>query len=194
MKQKNDSGNVRFLTELVIPQQKIVNNYNTLAKVAEGFKAINRKIVLTIGSWDLLHIGHVRYLLQAKARGDILIVGVDTDRAIKYYKGPLRPIVPENERMEMLSYQACVDFVTRLDDVDDKGRWQYELLKKIRPDVFVAVVDSYPKKQLDDIKKYCKELVVLPRQAENTSTTRMVQDTVKKHLDQMYAMVDKRRL
>ena len=96
--------------------------------------------------------------------------------------------------MEMLSYQACVDFVTRLDDVDDKGRWQYELLKKIRPDVFVAVVDSYPKKQLNDIKKYCKELVVLPRQAENTSTTRMVQDTVKKHLDEMYAMVDKRRL
>ena len=194
MKQKNDGGNVRYLTELVIPQQKIVNNYDTLAKVAEGFKAINRKIVLTIGSWDLLHIGHVRYLLHAKSQGDILMVGVDTDRAIKYYKGPLRPIVPEIERMEMLSYQACVDFVTRLDDVDDKGRWQYELLKKIRPDVFVAVVDSYPKKQLADIKRYCKQLVVLPRQAENTSTTRMVQETVKKHLDQMYAMVDKRRL
>ncbi len=179
--------------EIVAPPYKIVNDYDTLAKVAEGFRAVNRKIVLTIGSWDLLHIGHVRYLLRAKSQGDLLIVGVDTDRAIKFYKGPLRPIVPENERMEMLSYQSCVDFITRLDDVDDQGRWQYELLKKIKPDVFVAVEDSYPKKQLADIKKHCKKLVVFPRQAENTSTTRMIQDTVKKHLDQMYSMVDKRR-
>lgn len=179
-------------TELEAMPQKIVNDYERLAKVVEGLRAVNRRIVLTIGSWDLLHIGHVRYLLRAKARGDILIVGVDTDRAIKLYKGPLRPIVPEHERSEMLSYQACVDFITLLDDVDDQGRWQYDLLRKVKPDVFVAVEDSYPKDQLDEIKQHCSELVVLPRQAENTSTTRMVQETVKKHLEQMYALVDKR--
>jgi D-beta-D-heptose 7-phosphate kinase/D-beta-D-heptose 1-phosphate adenosyltransferase len=174
------------------PSLKTVNDYERLAKVADGLRAVNRRIVLTIGSWDLLHIGHVRYLLQAKARGDILIVGVDTDRAIKFYKGPLRPIVPENERSEMLSYQACVDFITLLDDVDEQGKWQYDLLRKIKPDVFVAVEDSYPQSQLDDIRQHCGELVVLPRQAENTSTTRMIQNTVKKHLDQMYALVDQR--
>jgi len=179
--------------ELTGPQQKVVKNYEALEKVVNGFRAIDQKIVVTIGSWDLLHIGHVRYLLRAKSQGDILIVGVDTDRAIKFYKGPLRPIVPENERMEMLSYQSCIDFIVRLDDVDTKGRWQYKLLKKTKPDVFVAVEDSYPKKQLEDIKKYCKKLIVLPRQAENTSTTRMVQETVKKHLDQMYSMVEKKR-
>ncbi len=173
--------------------QKIVNDYERLAKVIDGLKAVNRKIVLTIGSWDLLHIGHVRYLLRAKEQGDILVVGVDTDRAIKYYKGPLRPIVPEDERCEMLSYQSCVDFITRLDDVDDQGKWQYDLLKRVKPDVFVAVQDSYPPEQLADIKPYCGELLILPRQAENTSTTNMIQNTVKKHLDQMYALVDKRR-
>jgi D-glycero-beta-D-manno-heptose 1-phosphate adenylyltransferase len=179
---------------VVAAQLKLVNEYDRLAKVAEGMRAVNRKVVLTIGSWDLLHIGHVRYLLCAKERGDVLIVGVDTDRAIKFYKGPLRPIVPEQERCEMLSYQTCVDFITLLDDVDDQGRWQYELLKKVKPDVFVAVEDSYPKEQLEDIKQYCNELVVLPRQAENTSTTRMIQETVKKHLEQMYALVEKTRM
>lgn len=173
--------------------QKIVNDYERLAKVIDGLKAVNRKIVLTIGSWDLLHIGHVRYLLRAKEQGDILVVGVDTDRAIKYYKGPLRPIVPEDERCEMLSYQSCVDFITRLDDVDDQGKWQYDLLKRVKPDVFVAVQDSYPPEQLADIKPHCGELLILPRQAENTSTTNMIQNTVKKHLDQMYALVDRRR-
>lgn len=92
----------------------------------------------------------------------------------------------------MLSYQTCVDFITLLDDVDEQGRWQYELLRKIKPDVFVAVEDSYPESQITEIRKHSGEVVILPRQAENTSTTRMVQETVKKHLEQMYALVDKR--
>jgi D-beta-D-heptose 7-phosphate kinase/D-beta-D-heptose 1-phosphate adenosyltransferase len=172
---------------------KIINDYETLAKATDGLKAAKFKIVLTIGSWDLLHIGHVRYLIKAKEQGDILVVGVDTDRAIKFYKGPLRPVVPEVERCEMLTYQEPVDFVTRIDDVDDQGKWQYELVKAIRPDVFVAVEDSYPKEQLDEIRKYAKEVVVFPRQAENTSTTNLIQNTVKQHLDQMYSLIEKKR-
>jgi D-beta-D-heptose 7-phosphate kinase/D-beta-D-heptose 1-phosphate adenosyltransferase len=174
------------------PALKIVPNYELLTEATKGLKAVKYRIVLTIGSWDLLHIGHVRYLLKAKEQGDILVVGVDTDRAIKYYKGPLRPIVPEQERCEMLSYQSCVEFVTLLDDVNDKGEWQYDLLKKIKPDVFVAVEDSYPKEQLDEIKKYAEQVIVFPRQAENTSTSRMIQNTVKKHLEEMYDMVGKK--
>src|SRR5437016_3797836 len=112
------------------PRDKIVGEYEKLARAVEGLRAINCKIVLTIGSWDLLHIGHVRYLLKAESYGDILLVGVDTDRAIKFYKGDLRPIVPQEERCEMLSYQSCVDLVTLLDDVDEKGMWQYDLLKR----------------------------------------------------------------
>ena len=99
-------------------RKKIVPDYKLLNKIVEGLRAADYKIVATIGSWDMLHIGHVRYLMEAKNRGDILIVGTDTDAAIKRYKGPNRPIIPENERMEMLSYQACVDFVTAIPDVD----------------------------------------------------------------------------
>ena len=170
--------------------QKIVNDYNTLSKAIEGLRAVNYKIVLTIGSWDMLHIGHLRYLNMAKGFGDILVVGVDSDRGIKVYKGPMRPVVPEVERSEMLSYQSCVDFVTVIDDINEKGQWQYGLAKAVKPDVFVAVVDSYPQEQLDEIKKHCKELVVLPRQAENTSTSRLIQGTIKKHLDEMYKLIE----
>lgn len=171
---------------------KHVKDYNSLAKVVEGFKQLHYKVVVTIGTWDLLHIGHVRYLRNAKSKGDILIVGVDSDRTVKRYKGELRPIVPYIERSEMLTYQSCVDLVTPVDDVDSKGNWQYKLIKRIKPDVFVAVEDSYSKHQISDIKKYCKEIIVLPRQAEKTSTSNMIQYAVKQHLDQMYKLLNKR--
>ncbi len=173
-------------------KHKVVGDHESLTKLVDGLRVVNNKIVVTIGTWDLLHIGHVRYLRKAKAQGDVLIVGVDSDRTVRKYKGELRPIVPFEERCEMLTYQSCVDFVTQVDDVDKNGAWTYALIKKIKPDVFVAVADSYPKSQLNDIKKYCKKLIVLPRQAERTSTTRMIQYAVKKHLDKMYELLDSR--
>lgn len=175
------------------PRRKIVENYAALAEVAKGLRAIGHKTVVTIGSWDLLHIGHVRYLHRAKSHGDILIVGVDTDRTVKLYKGPLRPVVPYDERCEMLSYQGFVDLITSVDDVGEDGTWQYGLVRTVQPDVFVAVEDSYPEEQLAEIRRHCKEVVVLPRQAENTSTTNLIQHAVKKHLDQMYSLLEKRK-
>lgn len=183
---------MKILNGLDDLSHKHVADYDCLAKVVDGFKELQYKIVVTIGTWDLLHIGHVRYLRNAKSKGDILVVGVDSDRTVKKYKGDLRPIVPYIERSEMLTYQSCVDLVTPVDDVDDKGKWQYGLVKKIKPDVFVAVEDSYSDDQIADIKKYCKEVIVLPRQAEKTSTSNMIQYAVKKHLDKMYKLLDKR--
>lgn len=171
---------------------KHVQDYEALARVIDGLKQLKYKVVVTIGTWDLLHIGHVRYLRNAKSRGDVLVVGVDSDSTVKRYKGSLRPIVPYGERCEMLTYQTCVDLVTPIDDVDKKGIWKYGLIKRIKPDVFVAVENSYSKRQISNIKKYCKEIVVLPRQAEKTSTSQMIQYAVKKHLDQMYNLLDKR--
>jgi len=172
---------------------KIVEDYTALAEVVKGFKAIRHKVVVTVGSWDLLHIGHVRYLNRAKEQGDLLIVGVDTDRAVRLYKGELRPVVPYEERCEMLTYQSCVDLVTPVDDLNEKGEWQYGLVEATKPDVFVAVEDSYPQHQLDEIKKHCGKVVVLPRQAERTSTTHLIQHAVKKHLDHLYTLLEKER-
>lgn len=174
-----DDGTVSPLFEPY--KRKIVLDYENLRKVAAGYQAVGRRVVLTIGSWDALHIGHLRYIIQSRNRGDILIVGVDSDRAIKLYKGELRPLIPENERVEMLTYQDAVAFVTLIDDVDEKGAWQYKLLQDVKPDVFVAVQDSYPESQLQDIRGFGCEVVVLPRQAESTSTSALIETIVKKN-------------
>lgn len=162
-------------------QHRIVLDYDKLGRVSAALQELNQRIVVTIGSWDMLHIGHVRYLIKAKVLGDILVVGVDSDRAIKQYKGLDRPVIPEAERLEMLSYQAPVDFITLVDDIDDRGQWQYGLIRVLRPDVFVAVEDSYPEQQRQEISRHCRELVVLPRQAE-TSTSKKIGEVVKTRL------------
>ncbi|MEK7651383.1 MAG: adenylyltransferase/cytidyltransferase family protein [Patescibacteria group bacterium] len=169
---------------------KIVKDYENLVLATKGLQAVGRKIVVTIGSWDMLHIGHLRYLMKAKEHGDILVVGVDSDRGIKSYKGDFRPVVPENERCEMLTYQSPVDFVTIIDDIDEKGKWQYRLIDAIKPDIFVAVEDSYPPEQIEEIRKYCGDVVVLPRQAEETSTSNFIQNTIKKYLAKIHNIAE----
>ena len=163
-------------------KDKIVKNYEDLRAKVLAHKTLGHKVVCTIGSWDMLHIGHLRYLNSAREKGDVLVVGVDSDRGIKSYKGPKRPIIPEIERMEMLCYQNCVNYVTLVDDIDDVGVWDYDLIKKIPMDVFVAVAgNSYTPEQIKEISKHC-ELIVLPRQAENTSSTDIIQNVLKTHL------------
>jgi D-glycero-beta-D-manno-heptose 1-phosphate adenylyltransferase len=175
------------------PSKKIIKKYSKLKEVVEANRTLGKKIVCTIGSWDMLHIGHMRYLNRSKEEGDILIVGADSDRGIKLYKkSDLRPIIPEDERMEMLAYQDCIDYVTLVDDVDAKGVWEYELLELIKPDVFVAVTDSYPAKQIKEIKKYAKKVLQLPRQAEKTSSTKIIEKTVKSHLEIMLNNMSRR--
>lgn len=165
--------------------QKIVLDYKKLSKIINAHRVLNKKIVCTIGSWDVLHIGHLRYLKMAKEFGDILIVGVDSDKAIKIYKKkPFIPIIPQRERMEMLSYQTFVDYVTLVDDVDKKGCWKFELIKLIKPDVFiVSSGESYPVEQRKQISKFCGRIKILPRQAKTTSSTKIIERAFKKRLE-----------
>ncbi len=170
---------------------KIVLNYEELKKFIEAHRILKQRVVCTIGSWDMLHIGHLRYLINAKKHGDILVVGVDSDAAIKRYKNEFRPIIPQDERMEMLCYQDCVDYVTLIEDVDENGKWDYELIKITRPDIFVCINESYPEEQKNNIKSHVNELIELPRQAENTSTTDIIEKTFKSHLAQINEIIKK---
>lgn len=77
----------------------------------DPFTLQSKKIVFTNGCFDLLHIGHVRYLQQAKSLGDLLVVGINSDASVQKLKGPTRPIQNENDRAEILSALACVDYV-----------------------------------------------------------------------------------
>ncbi|MBI1984572.1 MAG: adenylyltransferase/cytidyltransferase family protein [Candidatus Wildermuthbacteria bacterium] len=175
-------------------KNRIILDYPELKKIIEAHKIIGHRIVCTIGSWDMLHIGHLRYLIKAKDFGDILVVGADSDRGIKIYKkSELRPIIPQDERMEMLQYQECVDYVTLVDDIDEQGNWQYGLAATLQPHVFVTTPDSYSKEQLDGIRRHVGEVIVLPRQAENTSTSIIIEQTTKKHIEKLLSEITKRK-
>ncbi len=164
---------------------RIALDYNKLVTFVNAHRDLGFTVVMTIGSFDLLHPGHTRYLFKAKKQGlkvnpkTILIVGVDSDIAVKKCKGSHRPIIKAIERLEMLVVQRGVDYVTVIDDIDEKGRWYYGLLRMIKPDIFVAVEDSYPDDQKIEIEKFCGKLAVLPRQAQNTSSSMIIQQVIK---------------
>ncbi|AKM78581.1 MAG: Bifunctional synthase/transferase [Candidatus Wolfebacteria bacterium GW2011_GWE1_48_7] len=175
-------------------KKKVVKDPRALLAIVEGLRAQGCRIIVTIGSWDMLHVGHVRYLMKAKEEGDVLIVGTDSDRAIKLYKkNSMRPMVVQDERMEMLSYLECVDLILLLDDVDEEGRWQYGLIKEIQVDTFIITDDSYPPEQIEEIKQYCGEVKMLPRQAE-TSTSNLVFRILRDCLAPIITMLKERGL
>ena len=115
--------------------QKIVPP-SRLTPLIRRLKREGKKIVFTNGTFDILHLGHVTYLEKAKALGDVLIAGVNSDQSVKTYKSPDRPINPEGERMKVLSALSCVDYVVLF-----REPTPLELIKRIRPEVLVKGSD-----------------------------------------------------
>ena len=147
-------------------QNKIIADDQQLLKLVEKYRKKGKRIVLTQGSFDMVHIGHGRYLQAAKDLGDVLIVGVDSDAKIRHRKGPDRPVVPQDERLEMLGYLTSVDHVI-LKELD-QPKW--ELIKSILPDTLVATKETYNAKQIKDLHEFGKQVVVLdPRPTTSTS-------------------------
>jgi D-beta-D-heptose 7-phosphate kinase/D-beta-D-heptose 1-phosphate adenosyltransferase len=91
---------------------------------------------LTNGVFDLLHLGHLRYLERARSLGDVLVVGVNSDESTRRMKGATRPLVPANERAELLAALTCVDFVTIFEETSAEA-----LLALLRPEVYVKGAD-----------------------------------------------------
>ena len=107
-----------------------------LLKRLEALRRAGRRVVFTNGCFDILHAGHVRYLQAARACGDCLAVGLNSDRSVAAIKGPRRPIVTQEQRAAVLAALACVDFVT-LFDRPEPG----DLIAAIRPEVLVKGAD-----------------------------------------------------
>jgi D-beta-D-heptose 7-phosphate kinase/D-beta-D-heptose 1-phosphate adenosyltransferase len=91
-----------------------------------------RSVVFTNGCFDLLHRGHVHMLREAKARGDVLIVAINSDRSVRSIKGPRRPVLPEDDRVELIAAMEMVDYVVLFDEPDP-----YALIAALTPDVLV---------------------------------------------------------
>lgn len=137
-----------------------------------ALRVLEKRIVLTQGTFDLIHVGHAKYLAAAKAHGDILIVGVDGDEKVRARKGPNRPVVPETERTEMLCYLSSVDLV--IIKGKDDARWA--LIDLVKPDVLIATSETYSDSELEQLKTICGEVVVLDPMSE-TSTSAKIRKT-----------------
>jgi rfaE bifunctional protein nucleotidyltransferase chain/domain len=108
----------------------------------ERLRLLGRRLVFTNGVFDLLHVGHVRYLAKARALGDLLLVAINSDRTVRELKGESRPVFNQDERAEILAALRVVDYVTIFDDVSPRS-----LIKNLLPDVLVKGGDY----QLDEI-------------------------------------------
>ena len=113
------------MTDKVKTQDELIPILDTLRKKG-------KKVVFTNGCFDILHVGHVRYLKEAKGYGDILIVAVNSDSSVKTIKGDKRPIVSQSERAEVVAALEMVDYVTMFDEDTP-----YNVIKKLQPDVLI---------------------------------------------------------
>jgi rfaE bifunctional protein nucleotidyltransferase chain/domain len=142
-----------------------------LKKIVEALKSLDVKIVFTQGAYDWIHPGHAKYLAEAKARGDFLIVAIDDDELVRSRKGPGRPFDSEEERYTMVRYFRSVDLVV------PKGvnEHPHDLLKLINPDVFVIsrTTGDEIQKDVEEFKTMCGEVVNLPPQSSNTTTAKI---------------------
>ena len=137
----------------------------------ERLRAAGRRLVFTNGVFDLLHVGHVRYLTQARALGDDLVVAINSDRAVRELKGPDRPVFVEAERAEILAALRVVDYVTIFDDISPRS-----VIAELLPDVLVKGGD-YDLDQIhgrEEVEAAGGKVISLPF-VEGASTTTLIQ-------------------
>lgn len=134
--------------------------------VAKG-RAQGKSIALANGVFDLLHVGHLRYLQGAKALADLLVVAVNSDASTRAIKGPSRPVIPESERVELLCALTCVDAVVLFDDPDVRG-----IIRALRPDVQVKGTDYTPESipERDEVLAYGGRVAVAGDPKDHSTT------------------------
>ncbi|MCS7301016.1 MAG: D-glycero-beta-D-manno-heptose 1-phosphate adenylyltransferase [Fimbriimonadales bacterium] len=138
-----------------------------LAQLAPQWRAAGKKVVLTNGCFDLLHVGHLRYLQAARQLGDLLLVGVNSDESVRQLKGAVRPIVPEAERAELIAGLECVDWVTVFSEPT-----AVELVKLVQP-TYYAKGGDYSEKDLPESEAVLAcggFVVILPLQPERSTS------------------------
>jgi len=148
-----------------------------LLRIIKNLKAKGKRIVFTNGCFDLLHLGHVRYLEKAKALGDILVVGVNSDSSVRKLKGLKRPILPEGERTEILSGLGCVDYITIFKEADP-----LKLITSLKPNLLVKGGD-WTREQIvgrEVVERSGGELVIIPF-VKGASTSNVIGNILKRY-------------
>ena len=147
-----------------------------IGEVIDSQKRDGKKIVFTNGCFDILHVGHLRYLEEAKMFGDILVIGLNSDASVKRLKGDKRPIVPEEERAEMLLGLKCVDYVVIFEE-----NTPVEILGEVKPDVHVKggdyTKDRLPEAEIVERNGGRVEIVSLIKGKSTTNIVKKIKET-----------------
>jgi len=148
-----------------------------LQRIVDDLKAKGKRIVFTNGCFDLLHVGHIRYLEEAKALGDILVVGINSDRSVRRIKGPYRPILPEEERAEILSGLGGVDYITIFDEADP-----LELISSLQPHILVKGGDWTKETTVgkEVVERSGGEVIILPF-VQGASTSNLIETILERY-------------
>jgi len=156
-------------------------NVDQLKDIVKQAKINGKKVVWTNGCYDILHAGHVIYLEKAKSLGDVLIVGLNSDASVQKNKGPLRPVVEENQRAKMISALSCVDYVVIFDDESP-----LKIIEELRPDIYVKggdyTINTINQGERCLVESYGGEIALLPG-IEGMSTTEMINRIIKAYGD-----------
>lgn len=152
-------------------EDRYYTNFSELKEVLDEIRKDGKRVVLTQGVYDLLHIGHAQYLEKAKSYGDVLVVGVDSDALTRKRKGDGRPIVPQDERISILLHLRHVDIVV-LRDVDQELE---SLIHTIKPDIYIASESTKDFSVDQELASHCGEVHTLPPQAVTSTTARVRQ-------------------
>lgn len=149
---------------------RFVEDYQRIIAIVAALRTLGLKVVLTSGSFDIIHEGHSMYLEAARRFGDFLIVGLDSDEKIQARKGPHRPAVPQMERLRMVTHQRGVGLVT----LKHLHHERWALIKAVRPDVLVATEDTYSPREIAELEEsYCGRVEVLERMATVSTSARL---------------------
>jgi D-beta-D-heptose 7-phosphate kinase/D-beta-D-heptose 1-phosphate adenosyltransferase len=142
-----------------------------LAPILQNLQKQGQKVVFTNGVFDLMHLGHVTYLQAARAKGDLLVVGINSDESVRRIKGPLKPLLPLVERAEMLLSLSCVDYATFFEEADP-----YHAIQVLQPDVLVKGGDWALDKIIggDIVRARGGQVLNIPV-VEGRSTTNLIQ-------------------
>jgi rfaE bifunctional protein nucleotidyltransferase chain/domain len=142
-----------------------------LTTIANNLKKEGKKTIFTNGCFDILHIGHVRYLEDAKKLGDILIVGVNSDESVRILKGKCRPIIPDIERAEILAALKCVDYVVIFNELTPEN-----IIAHLKPSIHVKggdyVIDQIPESKL--VESFGGKTIIL-NEVKGKSTSGIIQ-------------------
>ncbi|HXG92784.1 MAG TPA: D-glycero-beta-D-manno-heptose 1-phosphate adenylyltransferase [Blastocatellia bacterium] len=155
---------------------KIILDRESLVRERERLRREGKRVVFTNGCFDLLHPGHVRYLTQARALGDALIVALNSDRSVRALKGEGRPILNESERAEVIAALEAVDYVTVFDEETPR-----ELIAALLPDVLVKGGD-WPVEQIvgrEEVRAAGGEVLSLPF-VEGSSTSEIIERIIRR--------------